>query len=126
MLTERFDIKRMSEAEIRQAAARAAKALREHIAARRAGSPRPEPDEVIHADARPQYWWMYRWKHLPGLSLTLGGSTRSRKASKPAFTHDLLPRWEYLQRELPEMIDDLEALAAGKGQPTEATRTSKA
>lgn len=75
------------------------------------------------ADARPKFLQVTTWSGLPGFRRTRSGSTRwNARPDVVTYTHDLLPGWEYARGELPELIQDLRNVAAGLGQPTEATR----
>lgn len=84
-------------------------------------APMPKSTEQMHLTGRPKFWWMYRYAELPGLVRVHAGSTRTDKV-EVTYTHDLLPGWEYLPSELREMVEDLNNLAAGKGQPAAPTR----
>jgi hypothetical protein len=54
------------------------------------------------------------WRNLPGLQLDAG---------RRAYSHTLLPGWEYTPAEMrTEMIDDLERLGATGERPAAATR----
>lgn len=83
----------------------------------------PAPGTVMecHMDGRPKWWWYFRYPDLPGLRRIHEGSTRSEKV-EVTYTHDLLSGWVYAPDELREMVDDLQAIADGKGQPTMPTR----
>lgn len=82
------------------------------------------PDGTMYLDGQ-GFWLQERtYKGLPGFKRVDTGPRgfgRGR-GSRTAFTHALLPGWEYDRGELREMLDDLEKLAAGEGPPTEATR----
>jgi hypothetical protein len=103
-----------------QAAQLAAAALR---AVLDGTAPKPKITGAAHADARPKFYWWHTYAALPGLTRITAGSTRANTKTRVVYTHALLPEWEYLGRELPEMLEDLENLAAGKGPPKVATRT---
>ena len=97
-------------ADERAAAAAAAVALREALADPTKAGKRMS----VHVDlARPRRgMWILTWTNLPGFTRT-----------RDAYTHALLPGWEYTGREVKgEMIADLEHLAATGERPTEATR----
>lgn len=101
------------------AAAAAAAALRTALA----DTSKLARPTVAFGDARPRWVHICTWAELPGLTKIISGSTRARTAEPVAvFMHELLPGWEYAPHELEEMAGDLEALAAGKGQPTHPTR----
>ena len=71
---------------------------------------------VAHLDlARPRRGvWLEMWSNLPGLTRDLGSH---------AWSHTLLPGWQYTDAEMrTEMIDDLEHFAATGEQPKAATR----
>lgn len=56
--------------------------------------------------------WLQNWPGVPGLH-----------QSNRAFTHALLPGWEYTSAEMrTEMLDDLDRLAATGETPKVATR----
>ncbi|KAA5611607.1 hypothetical protein [Rhodovastum atsumiense] len=55
----------------------------------------------------------------------VSGLRRFHGQNGAAYTHALLPAWEYQPAELREMLGDLEDLAAGKGQPTKETTPVK-
>ena len=74
-------------------------------------------EAVVHLDlCRPRRAvWVHTWANLPRL-------TRTHSGSGIAYTHDLLPGWEYARSEIrSEMIPDLEVLAEHGVWPTEAT-----
>lgn len=83
--------------------------------------PMPVPVRECHIDARPKWWWHFRYPDLPGLRRIHEGSTRSDKV-EVTYTHELLEGWVYAPDELREMVDDLQAIADGKGEPTVPTR----
>lgn len=98
-------------AERAQAAALAI-AIREAIAdPTTAGEP-----TTVHVDySNPRRGvWLTIWPNLPGLFLN---------KARRAYTHRLLPGWEYTPREMrTEMVEDLERLAATGERPKVATR----
>lgn len=105
------------------AARAAADALRTILDRLAAGGPKPKKAGVVMASGRPRYWHFNTYEEAPGLHRVKAGSTRANaKPETTTYFHDLLPRWEYERGELREMLDDLENLAAGKGQPKTATR----
>ncbi len=69
---------------------------------------------TVHVDfARPRRGvWLTTWAKLPGLFF-----------DGKAYTHSLLPGWQYTVSEMRgEMLDDLEHFARTGEQPKEATR----
>ena len=110
---------RSAEIRERALAAEAAAALRATLADQAAAG----EGSTIYASGRPKYWHITSWEKLPGFTRTVAGSTRAR--SQPpttTYTHDLLPGWTYEADELPELLRDLDNLAAGRGQPVLPTR----
>ncbi|MFE1598237.1 hypothetical protein [Methylobacterium sp. ID0610] len=96
-------------AEERQRAAEAARTLRAIIAGKAPLGARA----VMHVDmSRPRRSaWIETWEGAPGLARVNG-----------AWTHELLPGWQYTRAEVrAELIPDLEALAERGELPTEAT-----
>jgi hypothetical protein len=96
----------------RSDAAKAAAAIRRAIADPSSAGER----SVVHLDlARPRRGvWLATWTNLPGLTLDCG---------RRAYSHALLPKWEYAVAEMrTEMIEDLEHFAATGEQPKAATR----
>ena len=96
----------------RSRAAESAKAIRAWIA-----NPLTAGDRTTaHIDmARPRRGlWVEMWTGLPGLM---------RDCSTGAYTHALLPGWQYTVGEMKtEMIEDLERFAETGEQPKVATR----
>lgn len=78
---------------------------------------------TIYGSGRPKWWHIIEWPSLPGFSRTHAGSSRSPTVTI-TFAHALLPGWEYAEDEWDELLGDLDNLAAGRGQPTVATRPS--
>lgn len=73
-------------------------------------------------DGRPLFWQRSEWANAPGFVRTVAGSTRARtKAPVVTYSHRLLPGWEYAEYEMWELLQDLDALAEGRGWPTAAT-----
>lgn len=73
-------------------------------------------------DGRPRFWQRTEWANAPGFVRTVAGSLRARtKAPVVTYSHRLLPGWEYAEHELWELLQDLDALADGRGWPTSAT-----
>ena len=99
-------------AEERQAAARSAGAIRDVLADPRLAG---EPVTMFLDYARPRRGECLRtWPALPGLTLHV---------YRRAYTHELLPGWEYSVAEMKtEMIEDLERLAGTGERPTSASR----
>ena len=97
---------------LRPEAALAAESIRWWIADPLAGG----AESVVHIDfARPRRGgWFRMWANLPGLMLNI---------TTGAYTHALLPGWEYTRSEMKtEMLDDLDLLARTGEQPKVATR----
>jgi hypothetical protein len=96
----------------RTQAAAAAPAIRRAIADPASAGERSVAHVLLGRPRRGE--WLITWANLPGLIL---------HQNRGAYTHALLPGWEYTAGEMrTEMVEDLERLAATGELPRMATR----